>query len=220
MAVGAPYLEPRFKLRDLDLRRATDSLAERHFRGERVGEHRFRQGSEGAGEIQSWFYIAPQGNGRHLVRGPQEKGSVGLVLPAASQAQAFAPGQRVLVAVGRAGATILGNPPGSDLALSERPQVTRSGELDALGIEAATPKTLESGSVGNVVAVEGFGFRQTPLDTFSPVIYSETLLDWIADPLFTVQAVVWVSVTRVDLTIDVAAAAPPGHTLSLEVERS
>lgn len=168
-------------------------------------------------DVQPRTYLRPVGRtGLHVVR--LECNEEEIVV---SGARAFKPGTTVQTGrySGRPGEVILTEPPPGRRGASAFPRDVVRREIDAFGIVSADPDELEAGAT-TAVTLTGFGFRQSPVDTFRAVVFDLSAAAWIADPLVTVDSAVWTDAETVEVSLTVDASAPEGYQVALEVERS
>lgn len=167
-------------------------------------------------DVQPRVYLRPIGRtGFHVVR--RECNEEEIVV---AGSRTFAPGTQVQTGrfSGRPGEAIITEPPPGRRGASAFPSTVVRREIDAFGIVSASPAVVDSGST-TVVRLTGFGFRESPVDAFRAVRLSPTLAEWLDDPLAVVDSAVWISATEVDIELTVAASAPEGYLISIEVER-
>ncbi len=170
-------------------------------------------------DIRWLFYVRPVGPDEHLVRipGTTETKRVG----ALASGLTFKPETLVAAAThtGQQREVILGRAPVE--GASEFPVVLITGgpaEGTGLSITEANPALVVAG--GNSVTLTGFGFRSDPIDVFTAVIWSESSGAYISDPDVTVSAPSFTDSEHVDVTVTVAAAAPIGKKINVEVRRA
>lgn len=94
------------------------------------------------------------------------------------------------------------------------------GTFDAVGITSGSPSELTSGVSNQAVTLTGYGFRETPLDSFEAVVWNETTRTYATDSLITIHTVAWVSATSVTCLINVSASAGDGYLVNVRVMRS
>lgn len=176
-------------------------------------------------DINLRVYLCPNGPGEAKVRDLCNNEVKYVTAPSAT----FAPGSIVLTgaasSVGYAGAgageSILSPPPPGRRGGSRFVQnFPTPGIFDVVGIISASPTTVEVGQDDQAVTLNGYGFRQTPLDTFDAVVWDEDAYDWAADPFVTIHDPSWTSATEVGIQVDVTSAAPPGYLINVRVRRS
>jgi len=176
-------------------------------------------------DINLRVYLCPNGPGEAKVRDLCNDEVKYVSAPSAT----FAPGSIVMTgaasSIGYAGAgageSIISPPPPGRRGGARFNQVfPTAGIFDLVGITAASPASLTAGTSDNAVTLTGYGFKQSPVDTFDAVTWSEATADWASDALITVHDVSWVSATSVSCQIDVSASAPAGYLINLRVRRS
>lgn len=182
----------------------------------------FEQGALGDGAQQTRKYVRPFGELYHYVEHPKQPGRQ--VLVASTFPGTFTPGQNVQVGVDQHGEVIQGHPPQGARNASQTPTKTRSGELDLLSVTGGTPFEVTRGST-TAVTLEGFGFRESPVDTFEPRVYDPTDEDADADGFaptdeVTFGSITWVSATQVSMVVTVDSTLPDGTPVFVYYARS
>lgn len=168
-------------------------------------------------DVQPRVYLRPLGrSGLHVVR--LECNDEELVV---AGSRSFAPGANVQTGrySGRAGETIITEPPPGRRGASAFPRDVVRRDLDVVRIVSATPAEVESGATTSVT-LTGLGFRESPLDAFRAVRFDEAMATWTDDPLVTLGSPTWTDAETVVLDVTVDASAPEGYLVSLDVERS
>ena len=173
---------------------------------------------ESEADIHLRIYLRPEGaRGQGVVRrlcspeeiianGPQKTWTPGSVVTTASHS-------------GTGGELILSDPlAGARGGGSYRQDFVR-GSLDFLAVDSATPSTVEVGVSGQAVTLNGSGFRSSPLDVFTAVVYSESARAWVADPFVTITTVAFVSESADTVSVDVSASAPIDYLINVKPSR-
>ena len=211
-----PWQRPKFDQRDYHPHQPAEEHLDASWRERRASRERFTNGAEGDGAIQTVRYVRAAGNGQHIVEFPGDK-SRQIRLPSAQGADAFNPGQRVMVGTTRQGMSILGNPPGAEKGLSESPIVVLGGSVDVLGIISASPSSIPAGGT-TTVTITGYGFQSD--DVWTAVIYNTSTLVWDTDPDVTVGTMSYTSATEVDLDLTPDAGFDITRKITLQAVRA
>lgn len=176
-------------------------------------------------DILSEYVIRPVHNGLWLVHGAFS--TQPRVVASGRGGRSFRPGCAVLTGMqGTANErrSIISDPPPGFLGTASFTFPSALGVArDTYGIVRADPSTLEAGVVAEVVTLYGFGFRETPVDTFRAVVFNTITGAWDSDPLVTIGAATWIPTnggTRVTVPITVDFTAPEGYSIAIEVTRS
>lgn len=160
------------------------------------------------------LYVRPHGSdGLHVVR--RECNESEIIVGSSLSGLTFPPGAVVPVGshTGTPGEFIIGAPPPGRRGSSRFAQdFPTPGDLEAVGITAATPGTVPAGASGEAVTLSGFGFRST--DTFEAVALDPLTGAWGLDPLVTVATVSVPDTETASVTLTVSASAPVGHAIS------
>lgn len=171
-------------------------------------------------DIAAVRYVQPLGDaGLHVVKLPCNEAERVVSGPA----ETFAPGSQVLAASvsGRPGQTIVSPaPPGRRGGASFATAFPIAADVDVYGIRSADPNVLARGTTDTLVTLSGYGFRASPVDLFSAVVWSESARAYVADPFLTLHDAAWISSTRVTVLADLDAAAPIGYRMSVLVLRA
>lgn len=215
---NAPHIPRGIDLRNVDPTQAKpENMAPQMARQQRADYARSGIGASDAGIITA-TYVGPNGEGRHFVQSPNDPSAV-VEIPSNGGLDGFRPGQGVLVAMSVSGWTIIGNPVSGELSKDTSTPLVATGIVDLYGISTAAPSELEPGD-SDPVTLTGFGFNETPVDTFTAVIWNSTSQSYDVDPEVTLSGVTWVSATEVTLTVTVSSSASPGRWINIQVERS
>ena len=170
------------------------------------------------------LYVQPLGQrGLHLVHPIHGDDGETIIVGTAMGEMTFKPGSVVIVGSnsGKAGKVILGLPPPGRRGASQWGVFSPAdGEVDAVGIISADPATVTAGESDVVVTLTGYGFRETPVDTFTAVVYDEDTRTWTADPLVTIHDATFATTTEVTIQVDVSASAPNNKKIHVLPTRS
>lgn len=134
--------------------------------------------------------------------------------------RAFAPGTHVQTArfSGRSGEAIVTEPVPNRKGASQFPVNIVIQDIDILRIISADPAVVEAGFSG-IVRLTGIGFLDSPLDTFTCVIFNpDTGLYDLSDPLASISSVTFVNSTTVDVELTVLSSAGE-HSISIDPRR-
>ena len=216
MATGS-WQGSRFDFRDYNPhRRPERDAAAEVFRQRRADRERRTAGAIGTGEIQSWRYRKPLGKGEHLVEHPTDPSRT-LRVASAQGAEAFNPGQRVLMGVTMSGASILGNPPGGDKGAANTPVSRATGSIDIFGITSASPSLVPQGQTA-ATTFKGFGFLSG--DVLTAVVYNADSGLWETDTDITIANFTFVDSETATADITAASSLPVGYLISYRLERA
>ena len=173
-------------------------------------------------DILAEIVVGPVDNGFWEVHGPYSE-ETRIVAPGQGR-QSYRPGEVVLTGMmgtqNDARSIISHAPAGRQGAAEWSFPVSKGAARDTYGIVRADPDELEAGTVAEVVTLYGFGFLESPVDTFEAVVYDADAAAWVTDPLVTIGAATWVKFTEVQVPITVSFSAPAGYAISIEVTRS
>lgn len=215
---NADWLRPAVDDRDTNPQTGRpENMATALARARNAEMERFAAGADVSG-IFNARYVGPDGEDRHLVESLKDPGTT-ISIPSNGGVQGFAPGQGVLVGHGRAGWTIIGNPLSGEMSKQSSATVSQSGTVDLFGIDSASPNFLQPGDSAVDVTLSGFGFNESPVDVFTPVIWNSTTLQWDLDSDVTLGSVTWVSANEVSIPVTVASSASPNRFINLRMER-
>lgn len=146
------------------------------------------------------------------------------IVSAGALGRSFRPGEVVMVGsnTGLGGEVIVSAAPHGKRGAAQFAFGSVTGvERDTVGITKADPNTLPAGAIATPVTFTGFGFRETPLDTFRAVRpYDAATQTYPTDPLITLGTPTWTSVTEVEIPVTVSGTAPAGYEIRLEVTRT
>lgn len=168
-------------------------------------------------DVQPRTYVRAVGNtGGHIVKRVCNDEEIYV-----RGSRSFAPGTQVNTVrhSGRPGETISTDPPPGRVGVSAYPVNVVVRELDVLDIVSADPNIVDAG-FDDTVTLTGIGFRESPLDTFTPVRFNIATAEWEADPLASAGAPTWVDAQTVQLPLTVLSSAPEGYQISIDPRRA
>lgn len=167
-------------------------------------------------DVRFVIYVRPSGRDHHIVRSPNS--ATEKRVTALEPGITYKPGTTVPVAshTGHAEEVMLGRAPLEGTAEFATEQ-TGVPLAVGFGLSGAIPTIVILGA--QLVQMIGFGFRASPPDKFRAVVWNATTNVWDSDPDVTITLPVFVTSTRVDAIVTVAAGVPTGRTIDVEVLR-